>query len=203
MKSLVKKFLIVFIFIIIIVLLIGLGILIKIKSERILSTENRNEVLINQNIPENFIRFIWKIKDPNYEACKLKIIDFIYVFYLNQNIKRNCEVSTLIGEVINIEFENQELNAQDVLYYNIVLSENYSAEELMEFYFNNIEFEKDIIGFSSASKYYFKKDIVDLNENEQIRLIAISELIHAEIKQEEYEKELNLKIEYIKSRLVK
>lgn len=165
--------------------------------------EKNNEFSTSKNMTREFVNFIWKIKDPNYESCKLKIIDFIAVFYLNQNIQSNCETSTLNGEVINIVFENQQLSAEDRLYYNMILSENYSAEEVMDFYYRNVKFEKEIKGFLKASKYYFDKSINELNMDEQIKLIAISELVSAEIPEENYDKELNLKMEYIKSQLEK
>lgn len=55
----------------------------------------------------------------------------------------------------------------------IQIEGQYSKDEILNLYFNNVYFGKNLRGIRSAGLYYFGKEVVDLNQSELLYLLTI------------------------------
>ncbi len=90
----------------------------------------------------------------------------------------------------------------DILLLWMILERNVSDKECLNYYLKDFDFANGIFGIQEASRYYYNKDLINLNNDELLELIVILEnpVFYNKEKQNRVEN-LNKRVEQFKKKL--
>lgn len=132
----------------------------------------------SSNLPSQFKKFIVPIEDKRF--FEHKGVDFRGVsraFVRNLvNLKVLEGGSTITQQLArNILRDNRRTIYRKIkeTYNAIILENNFSKDEILDLYFENVYFGKNLRGVRTASIFYFDKELEKLNKSEILYLIAI------------------------------
>ena len=139
----------------------------------------RHRFINLEEIPEFTKKSIILIEDKSFNTNNW--IDFIAIIRaIKNNIilwKKIEGASTISTQVIRNNYwlnkDRTYIRKLSEFYLALVLNKKYSKSKILEYYLNNIYFWYLNYWISSASHYYFNKEIYNLTKAEQIALLVI------------------------------
>lgn len=149
-----------------------------------------------KSIPEFSKKAIIAIEDKNfYNNSWIDFSAIIRAIYNNIKSYDTIEwASTISTQVIRNSYwlnkKRTYLRKISEFYLALALNSQYSKDEILEYYLNNIYFWYLNYWISSASKYYFDKDLNNLTKAEQLALLILPK---NPSKYNPYNNELNFK----------
>lgn len=164
--------------------------------EIINDNKTRHRPININDIPQFTKDVIIQLEDKNfYSNIWIDFSAIIRAFYNNIITSETIEwASTISTQVIRNSFWLNEkrtyIKKLKEFYLAIVLNTQYSKDDILEYYLNNIYFWYLNYGVRSASYYYFNKDIKNLTKAEQIGLLILPK---NPSKYDPYTKEINFK----------
>ena len=136
-----------------------------------LSSQSSTKIIKYNNIPNNLINAISaNNNNPNFFDGKTSIINTL----IDKNYY-NVTYSIVWEKDHKIIFDIPSfIDKVKTSYIAKKIEKQYSRGEIIEYYINNILFDKNIYGFGNASQEYFNKSLEDLNLDEITLLVTIS-----------------------------
>jgi membrane peptidoglycan carboxypeptidase len=132
-----------------------------------------------EDIPAFIKEAIITLEDKNFYVHRGVDLKGIWRALFNNisNTQTPQGASTLDTQVIRNMFWLNEKRAYKIklkeFYYALVLNAHYTKDQILEYYLWNISFGYLNYGISSASHYYFWKNLEDLTKAEQIALLVL------------------------------
>ena len=137
---------------------------------------NRNYVE-RKDIPEDLVKILLNTEDRNfYEHGGINFKSILASIL--QNVKSMKIVrggSTIDQQLIkNLYLTNEKSLTRKVkeAYLSIKLNKELTKDEILELYVNKVWLGHDVYGFSNGAKFYFGKDLKDLNKAELSLLVG-------------------------------
>ncbi len=148
------------------------------KEVATFSTQGERDCVKLEEIPDIVVKAFVSVEDKRF--YKHKGIDYLRLIKASlNNLKSNTfgeGGSTITQQLI----KNTHLNSEKTIERKLKeiklakqLEKKFSKEEILEMYLNTIYFGHGLFGISSASKYYFDKDVSSLNLSEGAMLAGI------------------------------
>lgn len=137
----------------------------------------RNASLKLEKVPVNFIRYLVAIEDKRfYEHGAIDIKGICRAIFKNiQSLKIVQGGSTLTQQLArNLLHDNKKSIYRKLkeIFLAIRLENKYSKKEILELYFNNVFWGKNIYGLRAASLAYFSSEPNRLSISQQISLLT-------------------------------
>lgn len=129
-------------------------------------------------LPQHLINAVISIEDQKFFVHNgIDIKAIIRAFYVNQKSKRIVQgASTITQQLAKMLFLKPERTFKRKIQEIILafkLEKKFSKEQILTMYLNNAYFGSGNYGVSSASQYYFDKDITELNLRESALIAAL------------------------------
>ena len=150
----------------------------KQKPIGVISNSHEIKILNKQKIPNSIKEYLIKIEDRRFFTHRG--IDYKSIFRaMLANLKNLSIVQG--GSTITQQLARNILRCNNKTIYRkilevktaLLLEKTYTKEQILELYFNNVYWGKNIYGIRAASLTYFNKEPYKLNKIEQIKLIAL------------------------------
>lgn len=157
----------------------------KSEGSRIVNTKGEVEYYFYPNrdyverkdIPEDLVKILLNTEDKNfYKHGGINVKSILASIF--QNIKSMKIVrggSTIDQQLIkNLYLSNEKSLTRKVkeAYLAIKLNKELTKDEILELYINKVWLGHDVYGFSNGAKFYFGKDLKDLNKAELSLLVG-------------------------------
>ena len=139
--------------------------------------ERRLPVSLNE-VPESLIKAFIALEDHRfYQHWGVSLRDIIRAIFINLKKMRKVQgASTITQQLARNMFLTQERTVKRKLEEAILaikIERAFSKDEILEKYLNQIYFGHGVYGVAAASKFYFGKDVRELNLAEAALLVGI------------------------------
>lgn len=141
------------------------------------SNNNHNWAPID-TISKNVINATISIEDKNfYNHSGFDYLRILRAMYLNIKNKRIVEGASTISQQyvknLYLDFNQTWKRKIEEAILTVKLELHYTKDEILEGYLNTINYGEGNYGISSASEYYFNKNVGDLSLEESLMLVGI------------------------------
>jgi membrane peptidoglycan carboxypeptidase len=141
-------------------------------------TNNYQCRAVTEYVPSRIKEFLVQIEDKRF--FKHSGVDLKGIIRASAENIRACKIvqggSTITQQLArNLLGDNRKSIPRKIkeVLKAIELEKNYSKDEILNLYFNNVYFGKNLIGIRSAGLYYFGKEVESLTQPELLYLLTI------------------------------
>lgn len=156
------------------------------QQEKVIYTagvEDRTYVPINQ-VSKTYLNALVSVEDRHFYENNLGIdpMRIVVAGFRNVMGAQTSGASTLTQQLIKLSFFSTKATDRTIrrkaqeAWLAMQLEQNYTKEQILEFYINKVYFGNSIYGIQTASKYYFNKDNRDLSLDQAAALAGLSNL---------------------------
>ena len=144
-----------------------------------LTLDQDSEYLEYKDIPRDVVNAFVAVEDRNFwnhDGIDLRGIVRVIFRYAQTDGNEKHGASTITQQITRRTFLNFDVTMErkiKEIFYSMELEKKYTKEEIMEFYVNDIYYANQCYGISSASKFYFNKNVKDLSLSQIAYICAI------------------------------
>jgi penicillin-binding protein 1A len=142
-----------------------------------IGVENR-EYEILKNIPDDILKTIICVEDENFfnnygVSFQHSFFNFLKALFTNKKITGASTITQQLSRNLFLSKKLSIIRKLKEVYLSFYLSFYFTKDQILEMYVNYIYFGDNCYGIKSSSKYFFHKDLKDLNKEEIAFLVAL------------------------------
>ena len=125
-----------------------------------------NEIETSQDLPSRFYKFYFQVTGSDGNLTTKKFLFYKTVALLsNYNLRKAGNICPCFDASYGITF-----NTIDNWTVGLALEKDVSPKKCLDYYLSKFYFPYSVKGIQEASKFYYKKDLEQLSDNEMIEI---------------------------------